>query len=154
MVDLKRKKLVLAFIYHFVLTMFAGLAVGGNVSKGKEEETEAIDSNVSRYLNLCVIPGLHVCEPRVLPVPAPEHLPAGGGRAHRDDCHREHPRHPPRHHLPHLRQWRLCGQVQVLGQLGPVQLHHGRLQPDRQARHKLPHLPWYSNFVQVIFVCE
>ena len=48
MVDLKRKKLVLAFIYHFVLTMFAGLAVGGNVSK--EEETEAIDSNVSRYL--------------------------------------------------------------------------------------------------------
>ena len=54
MVDLKRKKLVLAFIYHFVLTMFAGLAVGGNVSKGKEEETEAIDSNVSRYLKpLC-----------------------------------------------------------------------------------------------------
>ena len=46
MVDLKRKKLVLAFIYHFVLTMFAGLAVGGNVSK--EEENEAIDSNVSR----------------------------------------------------------------------------------------------------------
>ena len=38
MVDLKRKKLVLAFIYHFVLTMFAGLAVGGNVSKEEENE--------------------------------------------------------------------------------------------------------------------
>ena len=44
MVDLKRKKLVLAFIYHFVLTMFAGLAVGGNVSI---EEDKVIESNVS-----------------------------------------------------------------------------------------------------------
>ena len=66
MVDLKRKKLVLAFIYHFVLTMFAGLAVGGNVSK--EEENKV---NIVNLISLCVIPGLHVCEPRVLPVPAP-----------------------------------------------------------------------------------
>ena len=43
MVDLKRKKLVLAFIYHFVLTMFAGLAVGGNVSKEEENKVDIVN---------------------------------------------------------------------------------------------------------------
>ena len=68
---------------------------------------------------------LHVCKPRVLPLPRDEHHQTRRGGAHHDGTHRQRPLHHPRHPLD-LACWRRDPR-QVLERLVHVWCHHDHL---------------------------